>query len=345
MTNAVIFTHCADLAKAGNDAVDNPNFWIDEYAKRFQPYLKCNENEVLIGIIYCYIDLGVRQAIPSHGHRFHLDPDILETENGLTGILRQAEIKARRDLTFSEDRLPKFYFIGLNELVQVLNNLMKVDPDLVTFLGSQQHNFYYDSPKFVEAVIRLARGDIPHLARHPIIRVDDDATVNPQAISLLLNKFEDVSRRSPFYFFSGKYGRSDGKYDPVNDYAVRTHWFFPDGTQAGDDRFSNNDTNFMRPVEITKMFLSDLSSLGAKQPIDNPSSSGAFRELADNNKIQLEDRNSPQVISGAGLIMGRRNVELLPPFMNFDHPITWVDDHLKRRLHEMLGDITLIAPT
>jgi hypothetical protein len=42
--------------------------------------------------------------------------------------------------------------------------------------------------------------------------------------------------------------------------------------------------------------------------------------------------------------MARRNIALLPPFINCKNLITWIDDYLKRELHEMLGDISEYDP-
>jgi hypothetical protein len=53
------------------------------------------------------------------------------------------------------------------------------------------------------------------------------------------------------------------------------------------------------------------------------------------------NRDSEQVISGAGLYMSLSAILRLPPFMNFENNIIWVDDHLKRRLHEVLGDLAI----
>jgi hypothetical protein len=337
-----IFTHAADL-KYGDDTAfaKNADRYIAQYAERFKSYLECNKDELLIGIVYVYVDEGIRRATRIQGNAFVLRSKDLEIDTQLKGVLSKAEEKARDDLKLPESAPPKFCFVGLAELLGVLNNLMDVNPDLVAFLRSDKGNFTYDAPKYVEAVIRLARGDIPHLAHNPIIRVDDDVRVNPEAIRLLINAFVDIRARKPFFFFSGKYGREDHIYDPVNDYAVRTDWFFPVGTQPGDERFSSADPVFKKGVELAEKFLADLTVLGATQP---PRATGQYSEalkrLINAGDITIpEARPAPQIISGAGLIMARRSVALLPPFMDFDTSIIWIDDYLKRRLHEMLGDI------
>ena len=372
---AVIFTHCSDL-RYDDPKTNYPNHdpkeidphyfdnnvtrYIELYAERFKAYLACNrvetvvdgetvvDAETLVGIVYGYVDIGLRDVVKTTAKPgqppFDLDPQIIPKERRLKDVLRQAEQKARMELGILRYTLPKFHFIGLSDLLGLLNNLVEVDPTLLNFLSGIKDGvrlFTYDSPKFVEAVIRLARGDIPHLAQHPVVRVDDDAKVNPDSLRLLIDKFTQVSSRRPFYFFSGRYGQSDSSYDPANDYAVRTHWFFPPGTQCGDERFTNNDQEFERRIDLAHKFLADLAVLGATQPrVPEKHRSRALRNLIEEGKVsEPRPRPEPQVISGAGLIMGRRNIELLPPFMDFNNLTVWVDDHLKRRLHEMLGDI------
>ena len=41
--------------------------------------------------------------------------------------------------------------------------------------------------------------------------------------------------------------------------------------------------------------------------------------------------------------MSKRAIESLPPFMNFGSLTTWIDDHNKRLLHEVMGDIPTSA--
>ena len=70
------------------------------------------------------------------------------------------------------------------------------------------------------------------------------------------------------------------------------------------------------------MFLQDIGKIGATQ------------------EPAIGTRMSQQVISGAGLFMTPPTIRKLPPFMSFFNSTLWVDDHLKRRLHEAIGDLT-----
>ena len=350
---AVIFTHCARLKYEDEASFRaNQDNYIDAYKKSFKSFLLCNKDKVIVTDVFAYVDQGVKDQITQlASHDFVLAPDIQSKEQKLKSLLARAEREALEDMKREalEDmkpdisKPPKFHYVGLQELTYLLNLLWKVDPTLLKegiFLG-KDNTFTYDSPKFVEAVIRLARGDIPRLAKDPIIRIDDDAKINAKSIEILLEKFTKLSRNKPFYFFSGRYGREDVKLDIVNDFAVRTHWFFPAGTVAGDDRFINPDHEFHAGMKAAEIFLCDLQVLGARQPLlpESQNSKNLENARREGRLKNIKPRTSPQVISGAGLIMARRNIALLPPFINSNDLIIWIDDYLKRELHEMLGDI------
>jgi hypothetical protein len=358
---AVIFTHFGGLAYGANESE-----LIAEYTEILKPYLECG-HDGRIGIVYAYVSWAIQKVInagltvetkPNGARSFPIDSMAAMEEESLVGVLEEAENRARRALGLNKHAPPKFHYVKLYSLVTVLNNLIEADPKIHEFLcgeeiqpdGSKRRLFTYDSPKFVEAIIRLARGDIPHLARHPIIRVDEDAVVNSDAIDQLVEAFGKVTHEKPVFFFSGRYGPPGGPADPVNDHAVRVHWFYPEGTKAGDVRIGGADPEFLKANEQSTKFLADVGVLGAIE-IDSTVDAenyepGALLSLAMRNALKKDKSKPPkwrvpQVVSGAGLIMSRRAVEFLPPFMNFKHLTTWVDDHLKRRLHETLGDIAV----
>lgn len=350
LIKAVIFTHCAGLRyKDDDDYRENERKFVSNYKESFMRFLDCNRDEVLVTDVFAYIDQGLKAYFTKKiGSQFELDIRVYKKEQTLKGLLMVAERQARDTLKLDRGAPPKFHYVGLHELTDLLSKIWNVDPNLLSpgiFLGGN-NAFTYDSPKFAEAVIRLARGDIPHLAENPIIRIDDDADINPKSIKILLEAFTSASSFRPFYFFSGRYGREDKNPDIVNNFAVRTEWFFPVGTKAGDDRFENPDEEFYNHMLAAEIFLADLQIIGARQP-SMPDS-----KLSENLKDAMEKglcknikkRSSPQVVSGAGLIMARRNVALLPPFINCTNLITWIDDYLKRELHEMLGDMTEYDP-
>ena len=225
--------------------------------------------------------------------------------------------------------------MGITNLLGLFSSIEKVDPSLTEYLHGPSDVFTYDSPKFVEAVIRVARGHTPHLAKDPVVRIDEDVAPTGEAIGRLLDEYELAVRTAPIYFFSGVYGGRDGAYDVLNDHAVRTHWFARKGTLTGRSLTKGR-------LAKARCFLADLSELGATQ-ISGADHyySKALVALIDQGRQRSAPRPTPQVISGAGLITSATAVSLLPPFMNFKTQTVWVDDHLKRRLHEAIGDLSV----
>ena len=67
--------------------------------------------------------------------------------------------------------------------------------------------------------------------------------------------------------------------------------------------------------------------------------SSANLQKMTGSSLLAQPRETQQVISGAGLVMSRRAAALLPPFCGFTTLTMWVDDYVKRILHEALGDI------
>jgi hypothetical protein len=216
----------------------------------------------------------------------------------------------------------------------LLNELTNIDHGLAQNLHGPNGEFTYDSPKFVEATIRIARGLSPHLAWDPVLRFDADVSPNPTGIQLLLDSYVQINDLNPYYFFSGGYGNHSGLPDWINDYAVRTHWLAQPGSRDG-------TTLKIDESERIRMFLADLNELGATQLDGSPKfySSALKLLLGGTRHPSMPERKSPQVISGAGLVMAPRAICALPPFMNVSNATIWVDDHLKRRVHEAVEHI------
>jgi hypothetical protein len=324
---AVVFTHFGHLGDI--DPQGAPREVAARYQSVLESYCRCQH----VGIVYAYVDHFLRTLIASErttmsiDEKRRLEQRLHKEERALIEWLEGREEAARKRLGMGKSDGPRFFYVGYDQLIELFDALREVDPKLIDELHGPGGKFTYDSPKFIEAVIRLARGDTAHLAMHPVVRIDEDARANDEAISLLLDRFTEDSGNRPYYFFSGCYGSSSTT-DYLNDFAVRTHWFTPIGTRKADSL----------PELVShqiETFLADISRLGARQLIDGTTPcSRALRELPRTT------RPSPQVISGAGLIMSRKAVDLLPPFMNMGNMTVWVDDYLKRRLHETLGDIS-----
>jgi len=330
---AVIFTHFGDL-KYIDDFIQNKQKYIIRYSEKIKSYIQCNKEGKNIAILYVYVDWAMQQIVKSidiKDETFHIDPLVMAQEIELLDVLKIAERLARSEMGGTKDF--RIHYIGLSALIHLLNNIIETDKELLSLLCGRDGTFSYDSPKFIESVIRIARGRSPHLAANPVIRLDEDIEINPAAIDSLIKHYASLIRYNNFFFFSGCYGNPENTtYDPLNDHAVRVHWFFPSG-KIPIEGYSEEQ------ISKVKNFLADLSVLGATQ-IENSEAyfSVRVKELIKRKKISTI-RQTPQVISGAGLMMSNTAIGFLPPFMNFSTHVTWIDDYLKRRLHEAIGDI------
>ncbi|MBI1924675.1 hypothetical protein HYR99_10525 [Candidatus Poribacteria bacterium] len=101
----------------------------------------------------------------------------------------------------------KFQIVGLDELKPLLVPLNQLAQNssipalnyLVLGAGSE---LYYDCPKVVEAIIRIARRH----EREPIFRFDADVVVKEQGVRALINQYERlVNANQEYFFFSGSY--------------------------------------------------------------------------------------------------------------------------------------------
>jgi hypothetical protein len=336
---AILFTHVAMTTTKARALSESPNART-AFLQSHEPFFRACFDCTNVGVVYIYVDLvlrGLEMSSVAGKPAFSVPGDLLSYANVVQNLLAQIRDRARisaeaagRDTRGLPD--DRFVVIGISELAHLLNDFLEIDPLLVEPIAGPNGIFTYDSPKFVEAVIRLARGAEPAVGRQPILRIDNDVKPNDRAINaILLSAQSQMRQLRKYYFFSGGY-RGEESPDPKNEHAVRVHWFALDKVGYAS-------------------FLGDLGELGATQLTTDtdwnfPLTSGGLiprstegQLLAAKRGAPRTDRWSPQVISGAGLTMSFACILELPPFLNIPHMVVWIDDHLKRRLHEQLGHI------
>jgi hypothetical protein len=263
------------------------------WQRQLRPYCNCPE----VDLIYIFIIDGYEKLVSGE-----VPFKALMIERAMRKVLETA---AR-----VEGLSDKIQIVGSEELIPTLANLQDIaenrgQPLNIFLLGGGKHP-YYDSPKMIEAFIRLGRGFYID-EDEVILRFDEDVSVNQDSIEKLISfhsKLPYGRDKNEFRFSSGNY-RIHHPEDILNDYAIRTPHFAP----AGVGKLRPVDTNY----EIAKHWINQIREIGA-DPYN-------------------------QVISGAGLSMSLKSIRTLPPFANAGSPIVWIDDHLKRRLHEALGHL------
>lgn len=352
MRQAVVFTHVKQDMPGGAPTWHVAE--IDTFQKKHIPMFKAFLQCPNIALVYVYVDTGFR-ALMGHMQEMHRQGALnskaplgfsigeLHYEDTTRSALKQAVDLATLQLAetlgpaFDRQQAPRFQIVGLPHLVTLIHFLYRANPQLVEFLAGRDGSLTYDSPKFVEAVIRLARGAHPICHQNPILRFDADVDVNPGSVQALLEQVHQQNLMGQMSFFSGGYGQTDP--DPVNDFAVRIHWLA--------DREAYNQARQRAPERLAatvdasgRTFLRDLGELGATQMASAEPMSPAMEEwLSTRRNGRSVNRPNPQVISGAGLYMSLKAITQLPPFTSFNTFAVWVDDHIKRRLHEVLGHL------
>ena len=344
LTKAVVFTHIHVSSEQAAQTRDAPgaSAIIQRVVPCFKNLLVCRN----VGLVYVYVDVGIEFAL-SHLPESDIEKGEisfsmkeLESEERTRNCLKIAADEAIQELLdnpesdFDRAQAPRFQFVGLPHLLSLFNALFKIDPTLIKNLAGELRNFTYDSPKFVEAVICLVRGAHPIHDQYPILRFDADVEVNEEGVGTLITAVNhSLNAFFMFNFFSGGYGRCDGMAEPVNDYAVRVHWLIDQKPKEVGQPLNLKDRG--------EVFLRDLGELGATQVASSAQMSRPMRELVQKKRKGVSaNRFSPQVISGAGLFMSLSAIRALPPFMNSNYLTVWIDDHLKRRLHEAVGHLT-----
>lgn len=358
---ATVFTHLSidpDFAIKTKDAN-----YAHELKEKVKDSFKAYIQTPSIGLVYVYVDIGLKLTLEQLGRRRRLEeraeagdqqPEIwfslneLEAEDRVRNILKKTvddcvhELQLKdRDYRVGTTR-HKFEFVGLPHLLSLFNALYRVDPQLIEDLAGhasdsmthEQPIFTYDSAKFVEAIVRL-RGS------SPVLRFDADVEVCETSTRALLDQIKTLET-DDYPFFSGRYcGRTEP--DLLNDFGIRLHWFVRNPLEEG---HRSQDPPVQQFDGHPNSFLSDLGEIGATQlPNGHPahSLSAECTKLKEARGFSA-NRDSGQVISGAGLYMSPSCIQVLPPVMNLQNFTMWVDDHLKRRLHEALGHIPRSAP-
>ena len=259
----------------------------------------------------------------------------------------EVAIKAALNRLMQHGKNPgKFQVIGLEELKPLLEPLDKLAENsriplkqLVLGGGSE---LYYDCPKVVEAIIRVARRH----KREPIFRFDVDVAVEEQGVQKLIDQYEDLVDDKHYFFFSGTYFYHNFTQDPerflLNDYSARLHFLSigrNDGASLKDylDRAKINlDTIRSKRLDNVEEYMNSVEIDPRAIPFKlDPTLSQYFID-----KLPSIGANVfAQPISGAGLCISQMAIVQLPPFANVARNIMWIDDSIKRTLHEGIGDL------
>lgn len=296
---AVIFTHISlpdipSIHDAERDGSLSSLVW-SKWGEMLAAYASCPQ----VKLVYLFLS-DAYIAYVTENNQF-MDLKRLE-------LVIEAELVEAIRRNCGQSSVSKFSLVGISQLQPLLLQLSELSNNLTgtsfkkLVLGGGAELFY-DSPKVVEAIIRIARRD----KNEAILRFDQDVVIDSESIAALIDEYN--SQRAlgkKYFFFSGSYRRHDRNHEPelfwLNDFAVRTQFL---SEPVGE--------NFRLNVEVAEKFISGLPSIGP------------------------DVYNQP--ISGAGLCISPMAVVQLPPFANVGRNIVWIDDAIKRALHVGIFDI------
>lgn len=218
------------------------------------------------------------------------------------------------------------------DLIDVFGEMMGVG-ELKKFLMGTKGEIRYDTPKFIEAIVRLRMIG----SRVPLLRLDHDVLIpatgesfNKDTLTLAILKICNAvaehhnSTQILATILSANYKSPDANEKDVmawnRGFATRIlpSLLLPEDNVAQEYLQNKTSKNWgtelqshFRP-EFTKKFFHDLWQWGAPKTA---------------------------IISGALLYMNDAVVLNVPPFSNFSQRVMWIDDHLRYVLHREMGDL------
>lgn len=327
---AVAFTHLPVPDESIFDDQDGLRGWVEvHWGDSLRAFARCRS----LKLVYLFLSNAYTKLLS--------DADDLPIAGANEVLLRRALEEYFRGMGWKER---KFVLVGLDELVPLLKPMDTLShnsgrQDLKDlFLGKGQ-KLFYDCPKVIEALIRIARR---HIDPRPILRFDEDVRVNDEAVQRLIATYDKERREEgPYCFFSGTYRVHDRNRDLerflLNDYSVRVH-FFGEGPGGSLDAYLERE-GFDPRTAMTERGREVRDALKGREGDRFVLDAG----LAERFLRDIVRRFGPDVynqpVSGAGLCISPLAISQLPPFANVATNIMWIDDALKQSLHMGLGDL------
>lgn len=217
-------------------------------------------------------------------------------------------------------------------------NAPSVSSRFSSFLLGHPGSLQYDSPKVVEAIIRIA-----NFGRNmPVFRFDSDVLFGA-------GKHGKIWQRNT----RSNIDKLCGRFVELTDHPDVHYFVFSGGYLSENDQMFFEDS----ASPSAKIIWQDMALNGfatrmlalAQVPSDAASGFAAakleFKLTTARRFLQdlwrLGANPFRQVISGAGLCLSDSAILDLPPFSNMRENVMWIDDHLKFALHDELRHFEL----
>lgn len=251
---------------------------------------------------------------------------------------------------------PRLRFITALDLHRVFGRVTTIGGFLQTWMVGDTEGIRYDSPKIVEAIVRLRLLG----SGIPVFRVDHDVLFRG-----------DENRHKKNLEFSSTIGSCLTAYQLRRDSPSLSSFIFSasydhealqDGDSAADFHAWGRAfaTRVFPALPVDKNLIDrTLSSIRAGEPEAdswdryaaesfNPSlarrffgfEGNDFKNSQDSGVATIGAHPRASVISGAMLYLSDGAILDLPPFSNFRLNVSWIDDHLKYCLHRELRHLS-----
>lgn len=290
------------------------------------------------GVLILFYDAGLRDLLENiHPVKFDYDKDSKDSKEEIKkNLFNQYE-----NLKFGKvvgELIKKFAKDGLEDNIKILTSLDMVDiftemsdvQELRDFFIGEPGNIGYDSPKIVDAIVRLRLLG----SSIPVFRLDQD----------VLFPCEDEDIKKSYECLKNAIG------EQLN-WLEKHHVTHNIHSTILSQKYEEPDKASGRPhIAYSRAYATRIQpSLLVKEDLINKNTnwkeyaSTSFnlevtKEFFKNKNIMEWGAPTTAVISGALLYMTDGVVLSVPPFSNFSLNVLWIDDHLRYALHRELGE-------
>lgn len=219
------------------------------------------------------------------------------------------------------------------DLVDVFGEMSAVE-NLRKFLIGMQNEMQYDTPKFIEAIVRLRMIG----SRVPVLRLDRDVLIPPDG--------EQFNKTELALAIKGICAGVVEYHDSTQVLAtiLSANYKIPDKDNKDMLTWSGGYATRILPSLLVptdpndlKKYINETKSVVDWAPeLDKHFSPELTKRFYDG--IWKWGAPTIAVISGALLYMNDAVVLNVPPFSNFSQKVMWIDDHLRYVLHREMGD-------
>lgn len=327
---------------------------IDFFRSHLAGLNRLLDNSRYPGILFLFYDPGWTSLLNTVGVDF--DPDVFADEFARARYVQSmlhevlADSKMREAGRTLRDRIR---ILTASDLCPIINMLRGDLPGmeglrLRQFLDGSSRKLMYDSPKVVEAIIRIR-----HVGSGiPVLRLDWDALFNedtlyrllPVAVIHAVDNYRECQEdyRVHSFMFSAGYETPSATFaewsveDWLRAFATRPYPAFLALPELV------NSTADVANKELCKALDQDLFVRYYGLDPDNPARILTRKDRDDTRYpahgiTLIGSHPLSAVVSGALLCISDSAILDLPPFSNFRQNVMWIDDHLKYSLHRELN--------